>query len=96
MANNIADIRRYLDRVERTSSVQVRGRVKEVVGLVVKAALPEAWIGELCLIRSPRSPEPVKAEVVGFRDGDVLLMPLGELVNVGPHSEVVPQGIASP
>ena len=92
MANNIADIRRYLDRVERTSSVQVRGRVKEVVGLVVKAALPEAWIGELCLIRSPRSPEPVKAEVVGFRDGDVLLMPLGELVNVGPHSEVVPTG----
>jgi type III secretion system H+-transporting two-sector ATPase len=58
----------------------------------VKAALPEAWIGELCLIRSPRSPEPVKAEVVGFRDGDVLLMPLGELVNVGPHSEVVPTG----
>jgi flagellar protein export ATPase FliI len=92
MANNVADIRRYLDRVERTSSVQVRGRVKEVVGLVVKAALPEAWIGELCLIRSPRSPEPVKAEVVGFRDGDVLLMPLGELVNVGPHSEVVPTG----
>lgn len=92
MAHNVADIRRYLDRVERTSSVQVRGRVKEVVGLVVKAALPEAWIGELCLIRSPRSPEPVKAEVVGFRDGDVLLMPLGELVNVGPHSEVVPTG----
>lgn len=92
MANNVAEIRQYLDRIERTSSVQVRGRVKEVVGLVVKAALAEAWIGELCLIRSPRSPEPVKAEVVGFRDGDVLLMPLGELVNVGPHSEVVPTG----
>ena len=38
----------------------------------------------MCLIRSPRSSHPVKAEVVGFRDGDVLLMPLGELVNVGP------------
>jgi type III secretion protein N (ATPase) len=92
MANNVADIRRYLDRVDRASSVQVRGRVKEVIGLVVRAVLPEAWIGEICLIRSPRSPQPVKAEVVGFRDGDVLLMPLGELVNVGPHSEVIPTG----
>jgi len=92
MANNVADIRRYLDRVDRASSVQVRGRVKEVIGLVVRAVLPEAWIGEICLIRSPRSPKPVKAEVVGFRDGDVLLMPLGELVNVGPHSEVIPTG----
>ncbi len=92
MANSVTDIRRYLERVDHASSVQVRGRVKEVVGLVLRAVLPEAWIGEMCLIRSPRSSHPVKAEVVGFRDGDVLLMPLGELVNVGPHSEVVPTG----
>ena len=43
----IADISRYLDRIERASPVQVRGRVKEVVGLVVKAVVPEAWIGEM-------------------------------------------------
>ena len=92
MATKVADIRRYLERIERTSPVQVRGKVKEVVGLIVRAVLPEAWIGEMCLIRNPRASQPVKAEVVGFRDGDVLLMPLGELVNVGPHSEVVPTG----
>src|SRR3954447_2058879 len=92
MASKVTDIGKYLDRIDRATSVQVRGRVKEVVGLVVKAVVPEAWIGEMCLIRSARSPHPVKAEVVGFRDGDVLLMPLGELVNVGPHSEVIPTG----
>ena len=92
MGSNVTDIRRYLERVERASPVQVRGRVKEVVGLLMRAVVPEAWIGEMCLIRNPRSAVPVKAEVVGFRDGDVLLMPLGELVNVGPHSEVVPTG----
>src|SRR5690242_11116678 len=92
MANRVADIRRYLDRIERASPVQVRGRVKEVIGLVVRAVVPDAWIGEICLIRNPRSPTPLKAEVVGFRDGDVLLMPLGELVNIGPHSEVIPTG----
>ncbi len=92
MANRVADISKYLDRIERASPVQVRGRVKEVIGLVVRAVVPDAWIGEICLIRNPRSSTPLKAEVVGFRDGDVLLMPLGELVNIGPHSEVIPTG----
>src|SRR4051794_2947492 len=92
MATKVADIRQYLERIERATPEQIRGRVKEVVGLVVKAVVPEAWIGEMCLIRSARSPHPVKAEVVGFRDGDVLLMPLGELVNIGPQSEVIPTG----
>ncbi len=92
MTNTVIDVQHYLDRIERATPVQIRGRVKEVVGLLVKAVVPEAWIGELCLIRNSRSSQPLKAEVVGFRDGDVLLMPLGELVNIGPHSEVIPTG----
>src|SRR5215469_13420273 len=92
MATRAPDLRRYLDRIERASPVEMRGRVKEVIGLIVKAVVPEAWIGEMCLIRNPGSATAVKAEVVGFKDGDVLLMPLGELTNVGPHSEVLPSG----
>jgi flagellar protein export ATPase FliI len=90
--SQIIDFGRYLERVERASPVSVKGRVKELVGLLVKATVPEAWVGELCLILNPRSTEPVKAEVVGFQGGDVLLMPLGDLVNIGPHSEVAPTG----
>src|SRR5580765_1239717 len=92
MDTRVVDIRRYLERLEKATPVQVRGRVKEVVGLLVKAVVPEAWIGEMCLIHNPRSSQLLKAEVVGFRDGDVLLMPLGELVNIGPHSEVIATG----
>jgi flagellar protein export ATPase FliI len=90
--SQIIDFGRYLERVERASPVSVKGRVKELVGLLVKATVPEAWVGELCLILNPRSTEPVKAEVVGFQGGDVLLMPLGDLVNIGPQSEVAPTG----
>jgi len=86
------EIDRYLTVLDQASPVQVKGRVKEVIGLVVKAAVPDVWIGELCLIYSSRSKLPVKAEVVGFQAGDVLLMPLGDLQNVGPQSEVVPTG----
>ncbi len=86
------DFSRYLEEIERSTPVAVKGRVKEVIGLVVRATLPDARVGELCEIHAGRSRVPVKAEVVGFQGGDVLLMPLGELVNVGPSSEVVPTG----
>jgi type III secretion system H+-transporting two-sector ATPase len=86
------DFGKYLYQIDSASPVAVKGRVNELVGLLVKAALPEAWIGELCLIHNPRSSRAVKAEVVGFQGGDVLLMPLGELVEIGPQSEIVPTG----
>jgi flagellar protein export ATPase FliI len=91
-ASNVIDFGKYLDVLDTVSPVEVKGRVKEVIGLVVKATVPEAWVGELCLIYNPRSKVPVKAEVVGFQDGDVMLMPLGDLVNIGPQSEVVATG----
>ena len=92
MAPGSTNLARYLLELERASPVQVRGRVREVVGLVVRASLPQAFVGELCLICNPRSRVPVKAEVVGFRDEDVLLMPIGELTNIGPQSVVEATG----
>ncbi|MEZ4649848.1 MAG: type III secretion system ATPase SctN [Candidatus Eisenbacteria bacterium] len=85
-----------LDRIEsvldRVSPMEVRGRVTGLVGIIVKAALPEAWVGELCYIKNPHSDELVRAEVVGFDRHEALLMPLGELANIGMASEVIPTG----
>ncbi|MCA9756062.1 MAG: type III secretion system ATPase SctN [Candidatus Eisenbacteria bacterium] len=72
--------------------MEVRGRVTGLVGIIVKAALPEAWVGELCYIKNPHSDELVRAEVVGFDRHEALLMPLGELANIGMASEVIPTG----
>jgi ATP synthase in type III secretion protein N len=91
-APSTLDLDRYLSKIDQTSPVSSRGRVKEVIGLLVKAVVPEARIGELCLILTSRSADAVKAEVVGFQGGDVLLMALGELVDIGPESEVLPTG----
>lgn len=87
-----ANLSRFLRVVDRSTPVEVRGRVKEVIGLLVRASVPEAFVGELCLIYSGRSSEPLRAEVVGFQGGDALLMTLGELHNIGPSSEVAPTG----
>jgi flagellar protein export ATPase FliI len=83
---------RYFDAIEYASPVEVRGRVNEVVGLVARAALPQAFVGELCLIHNSQSRIPTKAEVVGFQGDDVLLMPIGELTNIGPQSDVEATG----
>src|SRR5215831_18999510 len=91
-AKSTIELSRYFEELESACPVQVKGRVTEVIGLVVRAALPQAFMGELCLIYSPRSRVPVKAEVVGFQGGEVLLMPIGELTNIGPESEVVATG----
>jgi ATP synthase in type III secretion protein N len=91
-ASGAHDIGALFHALERVTPVQLRGRVKSVTGLLVLASLPEAFIGEVCLIYTGRSTVPLRAEVVGFQDGDVLLMPLGELTNIGPSSEVVPTG----
>ncbi len=91
-APSTLDISKHLSKIDQTSPVTSKGRVKEAVGLLVRAIVPEARVGELCLIHNSRSPVVVKAEVVGFQGGDVLLMPLGALADIGPESEVVPTG----
>ena len=45
-------------------------------------------IGEVCLIK--REGAPLRAEVVGFTQDEVLLSPLGEMTGIGPSSEVIP------
>ena len=84
------DFARYRRRVERSKLTRVRGRVTEMTGLIVKAAVPGVRIGELVEIASPD--RTLRAEVVGFRDKEVMLMPFGFPEGVGPDSEVVPTG----
>ena len=91
-APSTLDLERYLNKIDETSPVSSKGRVKAVIGLLVRAIVPEARVGEVCLILNSRSSAAVKAEVVGFQGGDVLLMALGDLVDVGPESEVIPTG----
>lgn len=82
---------RYLERLDRAAPVLVRGRVKEVTGLVVRASVPEAVVGELVQLRL-RDGTSRPAEVVGFEGDDVVLMPLGEVAGIGPNAEVESTG----
>ena len=76
--------------VESAETIQVRGRVTEVVGLVIKAMVPGVRIGEMCFVQG--AGDRIVCEVVGFKDEACMLMPLGEARGIGPDCEVLPTG----
>lgn len=82
------------ERIRHMDPLRVNGRVEQVVGLVIESSGPAASVGEACWITpTEESGAPkVLAEVVGFRQHRVLLMPLGEMRGIGPGSEVVKTG----
>ncbi len=74
----------------RESFSRCLGRVTKIVGLIIEADGLHAQMGELCYIDTGL--QPLKAEVVGFRDGMTMLMPLGEMTDIRMGAEVTPSG----
>ena len=68
------------------------GHVSNLIGLIIEATGLQAEVGEVCLVGTDRNRAPVAAEVVGFREGRTLLMPLGELHGIGPGTRVLATG----
>ena len=81
---------KFKNAINDCEVIKMSGKVTQVIGLVIECKGPHVSIGELCYVSS-RFPgvEPIPAEVVGFREGNVLLMPVGEMQGIGPGCEVV-------
>jgi len=77
--------------VGESDPVEVRGRITRVVGLLVESTGPAAGVGELCALAAGDALMGM-AEVVGFREGTTLLMPLGGMDGIRPGLEVVATG----
>jgi flagellum-specific ATP synthase len=75
-------------QVRHLPPVQRVGAVTGVAGLIIESEGPNVGLGELCTVSSPRTEFSVRAEVVGFREHRVLLMPLGETSGLHVGCEV--------
>lgn len=84
---------RYLGRLAAVEPAPVIGQVTRVVGLLVESAGPAASVGEICEVRTGRS-QPLPVEVVGFRDGRLLSVPLGDTAGIRPGDPIVSRGSA--
>lgn len=82
------NISHCIKAVLATDMIAVRGRVSQVIGMVVESHGPGIPVGSICEISTFRGQNKVPAEVVGFREGRVMLMPLGDMRGVEPGSVI--------
>ncbi|HEV8211460.1 MAG TPA: FliI/YscN family ATPase [Vicinamibacterales bacterium] len=80
----------YLARLQQIEPAPISGRVSRVVGLVVESIGPRARVGEICELRGAGAPLPL--EIVGFRDGRMLSVPLGDTAGIRPGDRIVACG----
>ena len=85
------DFSRYTAIVNRMEPVRMEGEVVELVGLIVESRGPAAAIGDFCEIRT-RNGRSIRTQVIGFRDGRVLSMPLEETGGLSLGDRIVARG----
>lgn len=88
----MVNLDKYFMALERTDPIKTNGKVTQVIGLIIESQGPGANLGELCYVFPNNGSEKIQAEVVGFKENKILLMPLGELKGIGPGCEVVSSG----
>lgn len=86
------DYSKYHRAIEQAEMTKVIGKVVQVVGLIIEAQVGGVSVGDLCSIRIEKEGRDSFAEVVGFRESRVLLMPLGSTAGISPGSQVVAAG----
>ncbi len=83
---------KYKNLVENKEFIKFSGKVSKLIGLTIEATGPAVEIGEVCEIYPLKGKEFILAEVIGFRDNVVVLMPFGEMIGIGPGSKVIATG----
>src|SRR5579884_3440577 len=80
---------KYVGLIHSVDLMRQNGKVRQVIGVVIESLGPNMAVGETCHIQYKRTAEPVLAEVVGFRDNKVLIMPLGDLLEIGVTDQLL-------
>ena len=82
----------YIDKygkiISKTDPIKVNGKVTDVIGLVIVSIGPNVSLGEVCVIVDKKGKEVCKSEVVGFKEGKVLSIALGEVESISPSCEI--------
>ncbi|WP_042144834.1 flagellar protein export ATPase FliI [Paucisalibacillus sp. EB02] len=80
------NLSKYLSAIQEADLYKRYGKVQRVVGIMIESVGPAANIGEVCYIHPTinQQRQPVLAEVVGFNNEKIILMPYNEVSEIGP------------
>ncbi|MCU0555954.1 MAG: flagellum-specific ATP synthase FliI, partial [Desulfobacterales bacterium] len=77
----------YHQAVAAAVGMRLEGRIAKVIGLIAEGTGPDVSIGSLCRIANDHGHE-LLAEVVGFKEARLLLMPYGDTRGIRPGSRI--------
>ncbi len=86
------DLARYENSLRHLTPIRVQGKVAQVIGLSIEAEGLRMEVGEICHIFPERDGKRISAEVVGFKNSRLILMPFAEIQGVKPGSAVFASG----
>jgi FliI/YscN family ATPase len=92
MATDAFSLGRYTQRLQAADPLPVVGRVVRTVGLLVESLGPRARVGDLCELQGNPGEPPLAVEVVGFREGHLLSVPLGGTAGIRAGDRIVARG----
>ena len=87
----MVDLRAACEIVSKVDPLCYKGKVKNITGMMIETSGLSGKIGDICTI-GPSGSDEVTAEIVGFKDGNLLLMAYGDVRGVGLGSVVVNTG----
>ena len=82
------DWNRYQETIDKVAPLTFHGKVNQVSGITIEGYGADCFIGELCYIYARGDNSPIKAEVIGFKDGRIVIMPLGDVRGIGPGNRI--------
>ncbi len=87
-------IKQYAQKVTNVNTIVVEGRLTRMIGMTLEAVGCSVNIGERCQIET-NTGQLEEAEVVGFSEDKIYLMPIGSIHGLGPGARVIPSGRAA-
>jgi len=85
-------IEKYKTIIGKNDAIKINGKVSDVIGLVIVSTGPNVSLGEICKVVNKNGEEVCDTEVVGFKDGKVLSIALGEVQKISPRCEIIATG----
>ncbi len=83
---------KYKRIVKKLDTIKINGKVTDVIGLIIVSLGPNVSLGEICIVINKFGIEVCKTEIVGFKEGKVLSIALGEVHNISPSCEIIASG----
>lgn len=84
--------KRFLGVLDKVDQIKVNGKVTDVIGMVIVSMGPNVSLGDVCTITDRNGREVCKTEVVGFKEGKVLSVALGEVEKISQMCEIKADG----